>query len=471
MNELAADRGARWLIAPARVPKDDPIAARTKYVAAILLFRIVLDGCYIFYMNPVFGTHFLTPMPLAYNPIRHLISYALAIIPALFVPDDKEDFSGIFYLAALMFLYVPMTCMFGFDSTSNYTAVLLSLVAIVVSFLVCKTDLTRARLPVFRNGERYAVIICYGFLAYFLIYSVVTEAVLNINFDLSKIYDLRKLSEETLDSGILAYPNLWTQEAFNPLLLAIGIYRKKRLMVVGALAAQIFFFGITQHRSHLFVPIMIYLALQLYVRRWSIAGFFTWSALLLASVLLLTLAFQLELLPALFIRRTFFVPASVTFQWVEFFSGAPKIHWADRVLSVFIHNQYTGQLMPWYVGYYVSNGMEVAFNDGLIGAGYAHAGLFGVILYAAILGFFVKIVNTMIHSGLPAFLAVAVLFGPTRAAWADSDLLTVLLSHGFLAGIVVMWVYGSQAAHTPATKTGPLTDAVLARRQPNAPVP
>jgi len=263
-----------------------------------------------------------------------------------------------------------------------------------------------------------------------------------------------------LDFGIFSYLNLWTQKIFNPFLLAIGIYRKNRLMVIGAVAAQIFFFAVTQHRSHLFLPIIVYLASQLYVRKLSIAGLFAWSGMLLGALLVVSVAADLQALPALIIRRAFFVPSAITFEWVKFFSNLPKIYWSDGILRVFIHTRYSGESMPWYVGYYVSHGMQVAYNVGLVGTGYAQASYFGVILYAAILGFVVKIVNTMIHSGLPAFLPAALLFGPIRTAWADADVLTAVLSHGIFMGIVVMWLYGSQNArrlpqrHAPGAAPG-----------------
>ncbi|PWG02102.1 hypothetical protein [Sphingosinicella humi] len=452
MNKYVSKRTAMSDGSDYLSPNSEYHSSRFKFVFALLFFRVVLDLCYVFYMHLAFGTHFLTPMPLAFDPFRYLMSYVIAIIPSLFVPYDKRDFSGMFFLIVLLFLYIPMTCMFGLDVQKSYTAIIMCLIAIATCFVISKVELTNARLPIFANGEKYAIFISYIFVAYFVLYVFYSGALSNVNFDLEKMYDYRELSTEILDTGIFAYLNLWTQKIFNPFILAIGIYRRNRLMVITAILAQIFFFAVTQHRSHLFLPILVYLASQLYVRRVSISGLIAGSGILIGTLLSVTVVMELETIPSLVIRRAFFVPASITFDWIEFFSDLPKIYWSDGILSFFIDTRYNGQSIPWYIGYYVSNGMEVAFNVGLIGSGYAQAGYFGVILYAVILGLMVKMVNTMIHSGLPAFLPAALLFSPVRVAWADADVLTALLSHGIFVGIVVMWLYGSHNASRRVSK-------------------
>jgi len=420
------------------------LAGRVKFICAVFFFRVSLDACYVFYMNPVFGTHFLTPMPIDFGPIRYLLSYFLALLPATFVPCDKKNFSGIFFLIALMFIYLPLTCMFGLDATKHYTAIILALLAIGISFLIARTELTSTKIPIVPNGEKVAVYISYAFVIYFIGYSFATGAVMNINFDFTKMYEYRDLTQEVLDVGFFSYLDLWAQKVFNPFILAVGIYRKNRLMIIGAILCQIFFFAVTQHRDHLVLPIVVYLASQLYVRRLTIAGLLMWSAMLLGALLILAVSADVEPIPSLIIRRAFFVPASLTFDWIRLFSDLPKVYWSDGVLGSFLHTRYSGESVQYYAGYFISHGLRVNLNVGLVGTGFAQAGYIGVILYAAILGFVVKIVNTMIHSGLPAFLPAALLFAPIGTAWGNADLPAALLTHGIFVGIVVMWLYGSQ---------------------------
>lgn len=426
----------RWL---------EGLSARAKLVLAALLFRISLDLCYVYYMNPVFAEHFLTPAPIDFKPLRYILSFALALLPATYLPSSKRDFSGIFFLIPMMFIYLPITSIFGLDAQRSIEPAVLANLAILISYVVVATRVSKGSIPLVRNGERIAVALSYAMVAYFIIYSVATGAIANINFDLSRMYEVRDANQEVLDVGVLSYLNLWAQKVCNPFLLTVGIQRKNKTMILVAVAMQIIFFAVTQHRDHLAAPVIVYLASQLYVRRLSIPGLLIVSSVLLTAVMAVSVAFQIDPLAELVVRRPFFVPSSLTYDWISFFSNQPKVYWSDGILGSFGHTRYSGQSVQWYIGYFVSGGTEVELNVGLVGTGFAQAGLFGIILYAAVLGVVVKIVNAMIHGGLPPFLPAALLFGPIGTAWGNTDLPTALLTHGVLISILLMWLYGSPA--------------------------
>ena len=93
-------------------------------------------------------------------------------------------------------------------------------------------------------------------------------------------------------------------------------------------------------------------------------------------------------------------------------------------------------------------GREISFNSGIIGAGFAQAGLLGVAFYAIVVGWIIKFVNSLIRQGVPVFVATALLIAPIRTAWADSDLFTALLSHGIIVSLVVLWLLGGARRNT-----------------------
>lgn len=104
-----------------------------------------------------------------------------------------------------------------------------------------------------------------------------------------------------------------------------------------------------------------------------------------------------------------------------------------------MEGEYTGANLPSLMSELIFGGQPFGFNAGIVGAGFAHLGLFGVILYAATLGALVRFVNHLIHRGLPAFLSAALLFEPFRTTWADTDLPTAILSHGILVGTILLF--------------------------------
>ncbi len=63
---------------------------------------------------------------------------------------------------------------------------------------------------------------------------------------------------------------------------------------------------------------------------------------------------------------------------------------------------------------------QLAFNSGLVGAGYAQMGVLGVALYAAIFGYFVRLNVRLVEAGVPVYIMAAILFLPYRKTTSKS---------------------------------------------------
>ena len=184
------------------------------------------------------------------------------------------------------------------------------------------------------------------------------------------------------------------------------------------------------------ICIIVYL---FYNYRISLTRVYVLSGLGVLAIAAITLAFDLESLSVLTIRRALYVGASVTFDWIDYFSKEPSIWWTDRhLLFGRFPTQYTGVNIPEMMAQIKVPGPPWAFNSGLVGTGYAQGGIFGVALYAALLGVLINYANRLIKRGGSVYIAAAILIGPIRGAWADSDLLTVILSHGILVALVML---------------------------------
>lgn len=152
---------------------------------------------------------------------------------------------------------------------------------------------------------------------------------------------------------------------------------------------------------------------------------------------------SLVTIPEIIIRRAFFVPTGLVFQWFDYFNGHAHVYWADRILSFFSDGAYVGANIPRLIGDYLVPGSNSAANSGMIASGYAHAGYVGVLLYSVILGLVVSGLNAVIKSGVPLWVVAALSIGPLRTAIADSDLFTSLLSHGLGITFLILWLYRS----------------------------
>jgi len=406
-----------------------------------LFFRLALDFAYISYVSPAFLRDPITPMTINFDIQRYLFSIVLLVVPALFVPQGKRDLSGIYFMTVMIFFYIPLTSMFGFNSQIAIGPILISLFAIAVSLIFIHFPFIPI-LPLARNGERRAIYISATGVLAFIAWSIYSGVIFHINLDLVQMYGFRESNSQLLDVGIWAYLGLWAEKIFNPLLFAIALYRRSPTMILLTLAVQFFFFAVTQHRIHLFTPILTYMIYLLYKRSITLSELYFYSAIALLAILATALYFNLDTPASLMIRRALYVGASVTIDWITHFKDAAKVYWTDRYLFGRTPTEYTGVDLPYFMGHVKSPDTPFAFSVGMVGAGYSQAGVLGVALYAGLLGLIVGFVNRLITRGLPAYIAAAILIGPLRTAWADSDLLTTLLSHGIIIAILILTLLG-----------------------------
>lgn len=415
---------------------------RVQFILASFFLKLSFDIAYLSYLQIAFSNHFLTPFNLKFSFAQYFESNLWLLAVVLFVPFSSKNLSGIFFASVIIFLFIPLTTMFGMDYERTRLPLALTALAIFVSYISSAAKGSVFRIPTPRNGYHIAVTACYLSVIYFLFVSVATGALFRLNFNLSLIYDLRGVNSELLDVGILAYLNLWTQKICTPFLLAIGLHRRNWLIVGITVAMHILYFGLTQHRQHMFVPALVFFAWYLYNRGFSLSWGYIIVGFLVAATTALVVVFELNTFGALVLRRAFFVAASVTDGWVSFFLERPKVYFSDNLLSSVIHTQYTGVKLPFYVGDHLLPGLDLAYNAGIVATGFAQLGVIGVALYSLILGLYLRAVNALIRSGVPAFIPAAVLFLPLRTAWGASELFTALLSHGLVVGLIFIWLYG-----------------------------
>jgi hypothetical protein len=215
------------------------------------------------------------------------------------------------------------------------------------------------------------------------------------------------------------------------------LYRRYFLFLVFFLV-QIYFFSASTHKSVLFFPFLL-VGVWFYFRKTSSLVILP---VMFSSVIIVTLFSYLMLddlwLSSLFSRRVFYVPANLTFVYFDFFSDNPNIFWSNSVLSSFLTYPYDLSLTH-VVGRYLGS-EEMGANNGFIASGYAHAGIFGVFIYSIIVGIILRFLNDITYKTMPVWLAVALTIVPLRSLLISSDLFTVMLTHGFIVAIILVYL-------------------------------
>ena len=250
--------------------------------------------------------------------------------------------------------------------------------------------------------------------------------------------------------GWLAYLNLWVYKVFTIYLVVLCLESKNYVGLLLVLLIQTFFSAVTNHKLVFFLPFLA-IGFWYFLRRTKqLYPLALAAALLVTASLIAFVVWDVDLVAAMMIRRLFYVPSGLTFEWFDYFSSHPHVWWSDSVLSSFVRTEYTGERIPFVIGDHLLFGVELAANNGLASAGFAQAGLLGIALYSVILGVVLNLFDHLSATGVPLTIAVVLAIGPLRTALADADLLTALVSHGVLAALLVVWLCRTKSPSRPA---------------------
>lgn len=411
-------------------------------IGAFLLFRFALDVAYERFMYVVYK--FDTPINFWYDVSisRYLLSIFIYAIFVSVIGARTKDMGNVFLTMAAFFLVGPMTSEFGLNYNRPIEPIIYTILALICVDIVSRIPLPGIlwRIPV-RGGPNIAVAMSVFSIVYLLIWAYLSGSMKYFSLDVRDVYLYRDRISELIDVGVFSYLNLWTYKVFTIFLICVFLQRRQYALVALVFGAQIVFFGLTSHRVVIFLPLLA-IAIWIYIGKIDRL----WPLLISAGLSVLVVLFLFELigvgsLAEIAIRRAFFVPSGLTFQWFDYFSFHPHVYWADRLLASYSSGEYVGVNVPRLIGDYFVPGSDSAANAGLVSAGYAQAGVWGVMLYALILGLALAVLNSIVRSGVPLWLVAALTIGPLRTALADSDLFTSLLSHGLGLSVLLLWLY------------------------------
>ncbi|MBU2061172.1 MAG: hypothetical protein KKH44_04895 [Bacteroidetes bacterium] len=337
-------------------------------------------------------------------------------------------------------IIAPLTSIWGLDTERSYEPVLMTVLSFFLIFFLIEFNLVKAiRFPYFKNSR--GVINCLAWISvgYLIAWSIISGAVFNINFNPNLVYDFRDENSSMIDIGFLNYLNIWTYKFFTIFLFLIALSRRRYFLAGSILLIQVYFYGITAHKLVFFLPFFAFGVWYYFSRTKSLIVLPIAYNVIVLIAFFLYLVFQIDLIAAMMIRRVFYVPAALSFEWFSFFESNPKTYWSDSILSSFLEYPYSAKL-PFVVGNHLL-GPELGANNGYVSSGFAQAGYMGVVIYSALLALIVKQLDSISKDGVPMWLTVALTIGPLRTAISDSDLLTAILSHGIFVAFIILILY------------------------------
>lgn len=409
-------------------------------LAALLALRVVLDISYINFIAPVFAYEGYT---YAGFSERYLISWILYIFCALFSPSRINQVSDYFFATMTCSFVAPISSLAGLSGRALDPLIATILSYFLILIISSGREVKIPRLLLFKKGELFALLLSLILIFFVLLWYVLTGAIFNMNFDLSRVYDFRDVNEQLTDIGLMAYLNSWTYQVFSLFLLVYALWKKMWPLAVIAISVEFIFFGVSSHKSILFYPFLV-LAIWAYFRDRRDLYIVPVLFSVIIIVCLLLFEYSSDLMTgSMFIRRVFYVPALLTYEYFDFFRGQSFVYWSNSILSAFIDYPYS-QRLTLLIGEAMGTGASA--NNGYISSGYSHAGYFGILLYSIIIAVVLVSVNAFARRVGPLWVSLALLAIPYRTLILSSDLFTTLLTHGLLVTILLMVFVGGKSA-------------------------
>lgn len=405
---------------------------RLTFWALLIIFRIVLDFSYIHFLNPIYS---YDGYILDIKPMNYISSW-LIYIPSFYIIRDRlKKPSHYFFLTAVLSVYAPLTSYYALTGFNVYP-VAINLLTFFFIYLLTNSSLIKPiKVDPSKGGIKFSFSVSIISIITLIFWYIISGAVNYFNLDFTKVYEYRSLSSEVANIGFMSYFNGWVYSVFIFYAIAYTLLTKKYYLTFVLVLIQIFFYGVSAHKTVFFTPFII-LSLWWYFRKYSsvLLMVISFSTILLTGTLLYVYNNEINF-GSMFIRRVFFVPAKLTYAYIDFFQENEYILWSNSVLSWLVDYPYDDRMTKIVAN---SFGSEASANNGFIASGFAHFGVIGIIIYSYIIAFFLKNIDHLLKFSVPLWFILCLIVTPMRSFLISSDLPTSLLTHGFLIAFILL---------------------------------
>lgn len=408
-------------------------------IVMLIAFKAVLELSYIFFVNKNYSySGFYIDYAIDKFILAFIMTFITIFIIVRYISNNSKASQIIIYII-LIFLYMPIMSLYWMQNKST-----IFVIGITISFLIMiiiSLIYPRIRIVTFKKNESKYFLIFIVTIMTFLVYGLlITNGGLSrINLNLLNVYETRAAYGGS-SNIILAYCLPWQAHVVNLILLSLALYNKKYFYSFIVIGMQIFLFSMTNFKSHLFAPLVILAFYYFQNTKWKNYFLLIMSlgstTLISLSLILFKISENFILIPSMFIRRLFFVPAQLHFQYFEFFEDKSKYFLSHSIFEGIIQTQYDVTPVMYMAKEYFNK--DFAPNVGFFGDAYVNFGLVGIIMFGILLGIIMLLVDSL-STKIPLFLTMSILVIPVMSL-VNSAFLTTLLTHGILFCMLILWI-------------------------------
>jgi hypothetical protein len=276
--------------------------------------------------------------------------------------------------------------------------------------------------------------------------------------DLYDVYGQRALSSDVASGSLVGYATGILSGCMNPFLISIGLFGKRRTLIVLGLLGQIFIYSTFASKAVLISGFLIPVLYVLVFRSRSIDAWKLGSIACISIIIpLLLLALVedidssafVENVVALVFMRTYGMVGALTGIYHDFFSNNPITYFSHvNAVRLFIDYPY-----PTSIGETIgaSMGLDMNANANFFATdGLESAGLPGVVVTGLFVGLILNLADKVIVPANVRLLCVASV--PVAISLANSSMFTTLLTGGWIALIALCRVWDGSLNHRPSVR-------------------
>jgi oligosaccharide repeat unit polymerase len=448
---------------------DNLAARKASSLVVFLLYKLVFDWTYVYFITPYGGAFMYNPSFLSW-----LISTAAVAIVFLLIYDGGKKFSSSLINIFILVTYVPLSSFFAFSGADVRYFLYVTFCWILIKLLI--DGPFEQVVPFFSRSEKLTVclhsrtglitkiahaafwIICvaitgltaFGMLRYTDFYSWL------ITLDIERIYEVR----QDLDFPVwFAYVQSWQANAVNPVMATYFLLRTKHfskrfigyLLVAIPVILQAMIYLSTGHRGILLsIPLYLLVFVMFRAKKPAVMT----AALIILGIIALNILFifsrQGMVLHSLVVRRTFFVQPPIEFSYFNFFQDAPHLFFSEgRLGSLLGINSPYPLGVTRFISFTIQGTANTGTNTGFMASAFADMGFAGMALVSSLFAVFIKFC-CVIFRNLPLHLTLAALIVPVYSL-VNSNFFTSMLTHGI--GIATFLVVMLAMAHQNKSQT------------------
>lgn len=414
-----------------------------------ILYKFALDAMYVWAASPLFSYAGLVYAP---SFIKYAIAAGMYLILFALLPKRENDTAVFLLHLQFVFTVAPLLSFYALSGGSSRYILMVFLTVLLQIWIVCRPAPERKRIHI--TGIENYVTAALGVLILFtLAIPILYNGFEGLKaFDFSYIYTMRANAVYPPGFGYLLN---WISRTILPFAFLMLLDRRRWGWAVLCAALQVLFYMETGSKFTLFIFVPV-LAVWLLSRTNHLLKLLYVGFICLCVTVVF--AYRLDrtggglgiFLNTIIGIRAVFHPADNKFNFYEYFSRHPKIHFSDGIIGKMLSLTYPYAGSSGQVAFAAGGGTFLSSNSntGYLGEAYAQLGFSGMLLMAALLGLILR--GLAVYDRKETFPLITALFSIYMIILNDGALFTTLFTGGMLVAFLLVFIYFGKQQEDPS---------------------